>query len=152
MIFLCRETWPRLHVLPVSHLHLLIVFLNACFFLFHGDCRPSVICSSFRSSVKVPLHEIIWCVSVPPWLILFLFLYLPLFLSISLYLSLSLWQHHPFFSNAADAGKQSPPPLGATLLFHFLIGAEQTSNWLFVKSLLLEGWLSSSVFFSKRPP
>lgn len=36
---------------------------------FHGVCRSSVIRSPFRSFVKVPLHEIIWCVSVPPWLI-----------------------------------------------------------------------------------
>lgn len=39
------------------------------FFFFHGVCRPSVIRSLFCSFVKVPLHEIIWSVSVPPWLI-----------------------------------------------------------------------------------
>lgn len=114
------QSWNRtqLHMVPVSHLHLLSFFRMQVFF--PGDGRPGVIRSPFRS-FKVHFHEIIGCVCP------------------TLTHSLSLRLHRPSLPNAADAGEQLPQPLGAASLFHSLRGDQANEQ-------LALCWISSSCY------
>lgn len=131
-----KQSWNRtqLHMVPVSHLHLLS-FFQMHFFFFPGDGRPGVIRSPFRSFVKVHFHEIIGCVCP------------------TLTHSLSLLLHRPSLPNAADAGEQLPQPLGAASLFHSLRGDQATDIVLNLKLLLIITWarLTFGFFHLKSP-